>query len=50
MSRLRIRIELNRGGVGVPLNKLASVVQQSPRRGVALAFRLRIAPLGDAIA
>ena len=29
MSRLRIRIELNRGGVGVPLNKLASVVQQS---------------------
>jgi len=29
MSRLRVRIELNRGGVGVPLNKLASVVQQS---------------------
>ena len=29
MSRLRVRIELNRGGVGVPLEKLASVVQQS---------------------
>src|SRR5690349_18814059 len=29
MSRLRIRIELNRGGVGVPLDKLASVVQQA---------------------
>ena len=29
MSRLRVRIELNRGGVGVPLDKLASVVQQS---------------------
>ena len=29
MSRLRVRIELNRGGVGVPLDKLASVVQQA---------------------
>ena len=29
MSRLRVRIELNRGGVGVPLNKLASVVQEA---------------------
>ncbi|HSP68968.1 MAG TPA: DUF4115 domain-containing protein [Bryobacteraceae bacterium] len=29
MSRLRVRIELNRGGVGVPLHKLASVVQQA---------------------
>ena len=29
MSRLRVRIELNRGGVGVPLKKLASVVQQA---------------------
>ena len=29
MSRLRVRIELNRGGVGVPLQKLASVVQQA---------------------
>jgi hypothetical protein len=29
MSRLRIRVELNRGGVGVPLHKLASVVHES---------------------
>ena len=29
MARLRVRIELNRGGVGVPLHKLASVVQES---------------------
>jgi len=29
MARLRIRIELNRGGVGVPLQKLASVVAES---------------------
>ena len=29
MARLRIRIELNRGGVGVPLHKLASVVEQA---------------------
>ena len=29
MSRLRVRIELNRGGVGVPLEKLASVVQKA---------------------
>ncbi len=29
MPRLRVRIELNRGGVGVPLEKLASVVQQA---------------------
>ncbi len=31
MSRLRVRVELNRGGVGVPLHKLASVVQESQR-------------------
>ena len=29
MARLRIRVELNRGGVGVPLYKLASVVQEA---------------------
>ena len=28
MARLRVRIELNRGGVGVPLHKLASVVDE----------------------
>src|SRR5205823_8434021 len=31
MARLRIRIELNRGGVGVPLHKLASVVDESQK-------------------
>lgn len=31
MARLRVRIELNRGGVGVPLHKLVSVVQESQR-------------------
>lgn len=31
MARLRIRVELNRGGVGVPLHKLASVVQEAQR-------------------
>ncbi len=29
MARLRVRVELNRGGVGVPMHKLASVVQQA---------------------
>lgn len=31
MARLRVRVELNRGGVGVPLHKLASVVHESQR-------------------
>jgi len=31
MARLRIRMELNRGGVGVPLNKLASVVNEAQK-------------------
>jgi hypothetical protein len=31
MPRLRVRVELNRGGVGIPLHKLASVVQESQR-------------------
>lgn len=31
MQRLRIRIELNRGGVGVPLHKLASVVDEAQK-------------------
>src|SRR5262249_11161966 len=31
MSRLRIRMELNRGGVGVPLHKLASVVEEAQK-------------------
>jgi len=31
MARLRIRIELSRGGVGVPLHKLASVVNEAQK-------------------
>jgi len=31
MARLRIRIELSRGGVGVPLGKLASVVDETQK-------------------
>src|SRR6185437_15308397 len=31
MARLRIRIELSRGGVGVPLHKLASVVDEAQK-------------------
>ena len=31
MSRLRIRMELNRGGVGVPLHKLARVVDEAEK-------------------
>ncbi len=31
MARLRIRVELNRGGVGIPLHKLSSVVQEAER-------------------
>jgi hypothetical protein len=31
MARLRVRVELNRGGVGIPLHKLASVVQEAQR-------------------
>ena len=31
MARLRIRIELSRGGVGVPLHKLASVVEEAQK-------------------
>jgi hypothetical protein len=31
MARLRIRLELNRGGMGVPLHKLASVVDEAQK-------------------
>ena len=31
MARLRIRIELSRGGIGVPLRKLASVIVESQK-------------------
>lgn len=42
MARLRVRIELNRGGVGVPLHKLASVVQESQRFFQMLAHDVHI--------
>lgn len=31
MARLRVRVEMNRGGVGIPLHKLSSVVEQAER-------------------
>jgi uncharacterized protein DUF4115 len=31
MARLRVRVELNRGGVGIPLHKLSSVVQEAEK-------------------
>ena len=31
MARLRVRIELNRGGVGIPLHKLSSVVEEAQK-------------------
>ncbi len=31
MARLRIRIELSRGGLGVPLHKVASVISKSQK-------------------
>jgi hypothetical protein len=42
MARLRIRVELNRGGVGVPLHKLASVVHESERFFTMLAEDVHI--------
>lgn len=43
MSRLRVRVELNRGGVGVPLHKLASVVHEAQRFFDMLAEDVHIA-------
>jgi hypothetical protein len=42
MARLRIRIELNRGGVGVPLHKFASVVDEAQKFFHMLAEDVRI--------
>lgn len=42
MARLRIRIELNRGGVGVPLHKLASVVDEAQKFFHMVAEDVRI--------
>ena len=44
MARLRIRIELSRGGVGVPLHKLASVVQEAQKFFHMLAEDVHIEP------
>jgi hypothetical protein len=42
MARLRVRVELNRGGVGIPLHKLASVVEEARRFFQLLAEDVRI--------
>src|SRR5437868_7561805 len=42
MARLRVRVELNRGGVGVPMHKLSSVVQEAQRFFQMLAQDVRI--------
>ena len=42
MARLRIRVELNRGGVGIPLHKLSSVVQEAEKFFEMLAEDVRI--------
>src|SRR5665213_2148373 len=42
MTRLRIRIELNRGGVGVPLHKLASVVEEAQKFFYLLAEDIHV--------
>src|SRR5579872_6342035 len=42
MARLRIRIELNRGGIGVPLDKLASVVDEARKFFCLLAEDIHI--------
>jgi Domain of unknown function (DUF4115) len=46
MSRLRVRVELNRGGVGVPLHKLASVVHEAQRFFDMLAEDVHISTEG----
>jgi Domain of unknown function (DUF4115) len=42
MARLRIRIELSRGGVGVPLHKLASVVDEAQKFFYLLAEDIHV--------
>lgn len=42
MARLRIRIELNRGGVGVPLHKLAHVIDEAQKFFHMLAEDVRV--------
>src|SRR5579883_3112552 len=43
MARLRIRVELSRGGFGVPLGKLAGVVEQTQKFLAMLAEDVEIA-------
>ena len=43
MARLRVRVELNRGGVGIPLHKLASVVHEAQGFFQMLAHDVHIA-------
>jgi hypothetical protein len=47
MARLRVRVELNRGGVGVPLHKLASVVQEAQSFFQMLAQDVHIENRGE---
>lgn len=47
MARLRIRIELNRGGAGVPLHKLASVVEEAQKFFHMLAEDVRVDRQGE---
>jgi hypothetical protein len=47
MARLRIRIELSRGGVGVPLRKLASVMVESQKFLNLLTEDVRVANNGE---
>src|SRR5579872_5922967 len=42
MARLRVRIELNRGGIGVPLHKLASVVDEARKFFYMLAEDIHV--------
>jgi Domain of unknown function (DUF4115) len=42
MARLRVRVEMNRGGVGIPLHKLSSVVQEAGTFFQMLAEDVRI--------
>jgi hypothetical protein len=44
MARLRVRVELARGGAGVPLHKLASVVEQARKFFVMLAEDVKVDP------
>jgi Domain of unknown function (DUF4115) len=47
MARLRVRMELNRGGVGVPLQKLAQVVDEAQKFFHMLGEDVHIASRGE---